>query len=256
MAAGELRRPFFLAAVVVALLVVLAEIGLSLVVSASSPQPAPGASGALGVPPGVTVATENGADPPGAGIASLALLDGLLFFTVLMLGLSLVMPLRLYGRVQGIVTLVVTFLWILATLILTLLAFAKLLLMIGLFVAVPFGTAAYLVIWGGFPSGAAAAILASLLLLKIVFGVLLVIAQPRFLRVKGLVILVLLSVLLQLVLGFLHGLLPGPVVSIGDQFWAVIVGVVALIWALIMLIGSIPAIVNAIRVSGSLAESP
>jgi hypothetical protein len=254
MAAGELRRPFFLAAVIVALIVVLAELGLSIVVSASSPQVSPEAAGALGVPPDVNVATEGGTDPPGAGIASLALLDGLLFFTVLMLGLSLVMPLRLYGRLQGVITLVVTILWILGGLILTLLAFAKLLLMIGLFVAFPFGTAAYLAIWGGFPTGAAAAILATLLLLKIVFGVLLVIAQPRFLRVKGLVILVLLSVLLQLVLGFLHDLLPGPVVSIGDQFWAIIVGVVALIWALIMLIGSIPAIVNAVRVSGSIAD--
>jgi hypothetical protein len=253
MAAGELRRPFFLAAVIVALLVVLAELGLSIVVSVSSPQVAPEAYTAMELDP-PTAGIEDTSDPPGAGIASLALLDGLLFFTVLMLGLSLLMPLRLYGRVQGIVTLIVTILWIVAGLILTLLALAKLMLMIGLFVAFPFGTAAYLAIWGGFPTGAAAAILATLLLLKIVFGVLLVIAQPRFLRVKGLVILVLLSVLLQLVLGFLHGLLPGPVVSIGDQFWAIVVGVVALIWALIMLIGSIPAIVNAIRVSGSIVD--
>ncbi|MEE3703910.1 hypothetical protein V2H43_10895, partial [Pasteurella multocida] len=102
--------------------------------------------------------------------------------------------------------------------------------------------------------GAAAAVLGLLLLAKIAFGVLLVLAQPRFLRVKGLVILVLLSVVLQLVLGFIHGFLPGPVVAIGDQFWAIVTSVVALVWALVMLIGSIPAIVNAVRVSGSVTD--
>ncbi|BAS15735.1 conserved hypothetical protein [Arthrobacter sp. Hiyo8] len=42
--------------------------------------------------------------------------------------------------------------------------------------------------------------------------------------------------------------------SIGDQFWALITVVVALVWALVMLIGSIPAIINALRVSGSAGD--
>jgi hypothetical protein len=239
---GGLRRPLFIAAVIVAAIVVLAEVALAFVVSN------PGSAGAA------AVRVDESADPPGSGIAALALVDGLLLFTVLMLGLSLLMPLRAYGRMQGIVTLVVTFLWILASFVLAMLAFVQLMLMIGLFVAVPFGTAAYLAIWGGFPVGAAAAVLGLLLLMKIVFGVLLVLAQPRFLRVKGLVILVLLSVVLQLVLGFIHGFLPRPVVAIGDQFWAIVVSIVALVWALIMLIGSIPAIVNAVRVSASVTD--
>lgn len=240
---GGLRRPLFIAAIIVAAIIVLAEIGLSFVVAN------PGATGDL-----APVRVDDPRDPPGAGIAALALVDGLLLFTVLMLGLSLLLPLRAYGRMQGITTLVVSFLWILASFVLAMLAFVELMLMIGLFVAVPFGTAAYLAIWGGFRVGAAAAVLALLLLAKIVFGVLLVLAQPRFLRVKGLVVLVLLSVVLQLVLGFIHGFLPGPVVAIGDQFWAIVTSVVALVWALIMLIGSIPAIVNAVRVSGSVTD--
>ncbi|KFF59221.1 integral membrane protein, partial [Cryobacterium sp. MLB-32] len=175
-------------------------------------------------------------------------------FTVGMLGLSLIVPLRLYGRIQGIVTLIVSFLWIIMCFLLLIVGLIQLFLMIGLLVAIPFGTVVYVAIWGSFPVGAAAAVLGAVLLLKIVFGVLLVVAQPRFLRVKGLVILVLLSVVLQLVLGFIHGFLPGVVVSIGDQFWALVTGVVALIWALIMLIVSIPAIVNAIKASGSVTD--
>jgi hypothetical protein len=90
--------------------------------------------------------------------------------------------------------------------------------------------------------------------LKIVFVVLLVLSQPAFLKIVGLVVLLVLSVLLQLVLGLIHGFLPGPLVSIGDQFWALVTVVVALVWALVMLIGSIPAIVNAVRVSRSAAD--
>jgi hypothetical protein len=62
------------------------------------------------------------------------------------------------------------------------------------------------------------------------------------------------SVLLQLVLGLIHGFLPGPLVSIGDQFWALVTVIVALVWALVMLIVSIPAIINALRVSGSAGD--
>ncbi|KFF59528.1 integral membrane protein [Cryobacterium sp. MLB-32] len=251
-----LRKPFFIAAIIVAALVVFAELGLSFfVVNAAVIPPGAGATQDLGVPAGIAaVNAANGSDPPGSGIAFLALVDGLVLFTVGMLGLSLIVPLRLYGRIQGIVTLIVSFLWIIMCFLLLIVGLIQLFLMIGLLVAIPFGTVVYVAIWGSFPVGAAAAVLGAVLLLKIVFGVLLVVAQPRFLRVKGLVILVLLSVVLQLVLGFIHGFLPGVVVSIGDQFWALVTGVVALIWALIMLIVSIPAIVNAIKASGSVTD--
>ncbi|MFK0009193.1 hypothetical protein ACIQTZ_19315 [Paenarthrobacter sp. NPDC090520] len=251
-----LRRPLFIAAVVVFALVVLTEVGMALVLGQTAVDPvSPGDADKLGVPLEVFLKTQKAdADPPGAGIGFLAFLDGLLLFTVVMLGLSLMMNLRTYGRVQGIATLIVTLLWVIAAFLTTLLALAKLFLMIGLFVATPFGTIAYLALWGSFPKGQAAAILGLLLLLKIVFAVLLILSQPKFLKVTGLVILLVISVLLQVVLGLIHGFLPGPLVSIGDQFWALVTVVVALVWALIMLIGSIPAIINALRVSGSAGD--
>lgn len=255
-APGALRRPSFIAALVLMVLVLLIELG--------SPVLIPGKSvgelgtdtvAGLGVPAGVATGSDL-QSASGAGLGSLALLDGLLLFTLALLGASLVMPLRIYGRVQGLTTLIVCALWILLCILMTLQAVVKLFLMVSLFVAVPFGTMAYLALWGGFPTRRVALVLGLLLFLKIAAGVLLVLAQPRFLRIKGLVILVALSALLQLVLGIIHGFLPGPVVSIGDQFWAIVIGVVSLMWALVMLIGSIPAIVNAIRVSASLTDSP
>jgi hypothetical protein len=251
--AEGLRRPFFVAAVVVFAIAVLAEIGLALLLGSTAVDPvSPAAANELGVPPELLLRTEQaGAEPPGSGIGFLAFLDGLLLFTVVMLGLSLIMDLRVYGRLQGIVTLIVSFLWVAGAFLAAMTALAKLFLMFGLFVATPFGTLAYLALWGSFPVGKAAAILGLILLLKIVFVVLLAMSQQAFLKVTGLMVLLAVSVLLQLVLGLIHGFLPGPLVSIGDQFWALVTVVVSLVWALVMLIGSIPAIVNAVRVSGS-----
>lgn len=253
---GALRRPLFILAVMCMILVVLVEIGLPTLVLGGPPsRPSATTADELGLPLALLAETSSDVpQPPGAGIAFMAFVDGLLLFTVLMLGLSLLMPPRIYGKLQGLITLVVSLLWLLACLLAGLAALGTLMLMIGLFVSVPFGTLAYLAIWGSFSSAQAAVLLGLLLFLKICFGVFLVLSQPRFLRVKGLMALVILSVVLQLVLGFIHGFLPGPVVAIGDQLWAVVIAVAALLWALVMLIFTLPAIINAVRSSGSLAD--
>lgn len=253
---GGLRRPLFVVAVVAIVLVVLTELGMSLLLSSTdgatvSPDTAVDLGVDLRLFESATLAESS---PPGTGIAALAFLDGLLAFTIVMLGLGLVIPDRLYGRIQGVVTLIVALLWMLAAAVAIFVGIAKLFLMMGLLGAVPFGTIAYLAIWGGFPVSRAATILGLVLFLKLAFVAFLVAAQPRFLKVKGLVLLVVVSCVAQIVLVFIHGFLPRPVVAIGDQFWAIIVTVIALIWALVMLIGSIPAIVKAIRVSRSLTE--
>lgn len=252
-AAGEIRRPFFFTAVALTAVVVLVEVGLgSLVGGGSGGSLSPADAQAAGVPAGVvtpgSIPTEL---PSGAGIKHLALVDGLLLFTLVLIGSSLLISQRAYGRVQGLVTFVVTLLWIIGSLVLAGLALATLLLMIGLFVAVPFGTIAYLVVWGFFPVRDTAMVLALLLLLKLLFMAALVIAQPAFLKVKGLVVLVVVSLVLQLGLGLVQQLLPTVVVSIGDEFWALITAVVAVVWAIVMLVGAIPAMVNAVRAARS-----
>jgi hypothetical protein len=62
-------------------------------------------------------------------------------------------------------------------------------LMVSLPVAVHFGTAAYMLARGHFPAGDAEATLALIMFLKIVFCVLLLLAERRFRQNKGLVIL-------------------------------------------------------------------
>ena len=147
-------------------------------------------------------------------------------------------------------------LWALLGVALALLALARLLLMVGLLLAPPFGTIAYLVLWGSFPVGRSAVVLGLLLFLKLALVACLVAAQPRFLRVKGLMVLLAVSVLLQVVLGLVQGFLPVVLVSIGDDLWAIVTAVVAVVWAVVLLVSSVPAIVNAVRVSRALAPRP
>jgi hypothetical protein len=189
--------------------------------------------------------------PPGAGIPYMALIDVVALFTVSLMGLGLLLPDRLHGRIQGVITLIASIVLIIVSLILLIIAVVLLLTMIALFFAVPFGTIAYLVIWGFFPRGDAAVLLSLLMFLKIVFAVMLVLAQPRFLQNKGLVALIITSLLANVVLAFLQGLVPIILVSIVDEVAAIVFAIVAIIWGIILLIGSIPAIVKAVRATVS-----
>jgi hypothetical protein len=188
-------------------------------------------------------------EPPGLGIPYLALLDGILAFSLGMMVLALVAPENLQAKLQSIISVILSFFLALGSIVLIFVALAQLLLMIGLFFAVPFGTIAYLAVWGDFPKTAAAIILSLLMALKIGAAICLPIAHQRFLTDKGLIILVLTSFLGTIIISFLHGIVPFPLVSITDALAAIIVGILALIWAIVILIGSIIALVMALTTS-------
>lgn len=246
-----LRTPFFIIAIVAAVLVVGIELGSSFVLGGSSAGPALLTEvNDLGATP----SDASGVDePPGRGIGYLALIDVIILYTVLLMGVGLLLPDQLHGRIQGVLTLIGSIVLIIVSFILAIIALVELLIMVALFFAAPFGTIAYLALWGFFPRSDAAVLLSLLMFLKIVFAVLLVLAQQRFLQNKGLVLIILTSLLCNVILAFLHDLVPIVLVSIVDNLAAVLFGVIAIIWGLILLIGSIPAVVKAIRVSLSTA---
>jgi hypothetical protein len=183
---------------------------------------------------------------PGLGIPYLALVDGILAYSLALMVFALVLPEHLQAKLQGIVSVILMFFLALACIVLIFTALANLLLMIGLFFAFPFGTIAYLVLWGVFPRAAAAVILSLLMLLKIGASICLPIAHQRFLKDTGLVLMVLTSFVATIVVSFLHGIVPGPLVSITDALAAIIVGIIALIWAIVVLVGSIIAVAFAL----------
>jgi hypothetical protein len=184
---------------------------------------------------------------PGFGIRYLMLLDGILFFTVALIGVALVMPDYAQGKIQGLATLIFSILIILAAITMIFAALAAVIVMVVLLLAVPFGTIVYLIKYGSFDRGGASAILSLLMFLKFGFTVCLILAHQRFLQGKGLIAIILTSFIATIVVTFLHGLVPGILVSITDAIAGIVVAIIALIWAVILLIGSIPAVIKAVK---------
>lgn len=252
---GELRRPFFIAALVLWGVVVLVEVGAPILLPRGDADPVALQAALDRERPedsdmsvrDLLRARKENPPTPGLAIPYLALLDALVLLTLGLIGLSLLLPERAHGRIQGVITLVVSFLDLVGSFLLIWVAFALLMVMVALFTSVPFGTLAYLAIWGFFDRGPAAATLSLLMLLKLGSAICLVVAQPRFLQNKGLVLLVLFSVLANVIVAFLHGLVPIILVSITDALAAIVIAVLALVWSIVLLIGAIVGVVKALK---------
>ena len=215
----SMRKPFLIAALVLIAIAVLAELFL---------------------PPDWA---------PGVGIYSLAFLDGVVLFAAALMSAGLLIPERIQGRAQGIATLVFTVLLLLGALWGIFKWLGELILMVTLLLSVPFGTIVYFAPkgWADFGRDNAGVVLSVLMLLQLGFAVCLVLAQQRFLQNKSLVLIVLTALLGTVLVSLLQGLPPGFLASITDAIAAIIVGILAAIWAIVLLVFSIPAIVRALR---------
>ena len=253
----QLRKPLFIVSLVLVLLIVLVETGANFFpkgevatagmveeqLRAMDPDLALRMNEA--VSPEARKSMQN-QTPPGSGIPDMALLDGLMLYTVLLMAASFFLTDRLVGRVQGIITIIVGLLVLIFAVVTIFTTLAKLLLMVGLFMATPFGTIAYLSVWGFFDRAGATAVLSLLLALKLAFAVCLILAHQRFLQNKGLVMIILCSLLANLIVSFLHGLVPVFLVSITDALAGIVVLIIAAVWAIVLLIGGIIGTVKAV----------
>jgi hypothetical protein len=258
-----MRRPFFFVALAAIVLALGLELGASLLVggvSVSAREVEGIESQVAGMlnSPGVELSDEerrraleslktssNASEkPPGLAISTLALVDGLLVFQVVLITLSLGIAERVHVKYQGLATLVVSLIVLILAIAAVAAVIATLTIMVGLFMATPFGTIAYLAKWGFFDRGGAAAALSVIMTFKMVFVGCLVAAHPRFLQNKSLVLLILTSLLMNVVVAFLHGLVPVFLVSITDAIAAILVGIVAALWATVALIFSLVAVIK------------
>src|SRR5262245_52260086 len=124
----RLRTPFFIMAMVAILLVVLAEIGATWIIGGTvSTTDLAGSATDLGLQvPGGGVVEQ----PVGLAIRYLALVDVLALITVGLMGAGLLVPDRLHGRLQSIVTLVASLSLMATATILMIVAIALLILMV------------------------------------------------------------------------------------------------------------------------------
>jgi hypothetical protein len=192
----------------------------------------------------------NSDDPPGLAIPALALINGILLLVLIMTALPMLIGDRVTGTVQGVVGIIGGLLTLLAAIVVVIIAFSALMLMVGLFLAVPFGTMAYLAIFGSFDTGASAAITFVLMVLQILAFICVILAQERFLKIKGLVVLFFVTIGLTFVTSLLHSIVPGILVSITDAIGAIINGIIAAIWAIFLLIGGIIGVIRLLGVAG------
>ncbi len=244
--ADQLRTPFFIAAFVLMVLIVVVEIGGGLLISA------PATADVCSQLPDEELRAE--CDPeemagiadavPGAAIGALALVDGILLFTVGLMLVSLTISNALHGKIQGIITLIFSLFTLLTALGIGFAVFGKLLVMVGLLFSFPFGTIAYFALYASFARGAAAGLLSLIMLLKIAFIVCLLLAQQRFLQNKGLVLMIFTALIANVVISLLHGLVPLFLVSITDAIAAILMAVFAAIWAIVLLVGAIVSVVK------------
>jgi len=256
----ELRKPLFIAALVALGLCVLVELGASLVLPRPVASPADlqaslqseGVEDEVDLQELLSVQKDN-PPTPGMGIAYLALVDGLFLLTLGLMGASLLIPERVHGQVQGVVSLVGAIIALLAGIAMLLAAIGLLLLMVSLLTAVPFGTIAYLAVWGFFNRGGAAATLGLLMTLKVSAGISLALAHPRFLQNKGLVLLYLTSLLATALVSLLHGWVPLILVSITDALGAIVVAILGLLWAVVLRLGSLVSIFRVLKLKRSVA---
>jgi hypothetical protein len=222
------RAPFFWLAVLALILAVLVEFG---------------SVGALHS----NAAASLDVSTPGWGIRYLPILDLMLLYGIVTIGLGELLPRAVVGRAQGIIALVLSFFGCIGAIILAILALTMLMLMITLLVAVPFGTIAYLAAWGTFPSGTAQSTLALIMFLKLAMLVLLILAQQRFLKNKGLMILSGVSLGATWLVSFLVAFPPSFLAAITDMIGALVIAIVGIIWLVLLFIGSLLSIVSVIR---------
>lgn len=266
-----LRRPFLIAALIFAAFAVAMSLGAPLFTG--PPAVADRISGVLSDPTmasqlaerGVDVSQAAGAlsamtaptDPPGLALPYLGLIDGLLLLVLILTALPTVIGDRVTGSVQGIVSIIGGLVGLVGSIVLAVVAFVALMLMVSLFLAAPFGTLAYLAIFGFFDTSGAAVILGLITVAQLATGVALALAQQRFLKSKGLMLLLASCLLASLLTAVLHGIVPTILVSITDALAALIIAVLAAIWSLVVLIGGILSAVKLLSaVNSGTAEDP
>jgi len=198
----------------------------------------------------VVGATDKAATP-GIGITYLAAIDLVLAFQLAMWALGAMAP-AVQGRLHAPVGLILGLFGALGAILALILAIIMLTTMVSLLLAIPFGTAVYMALYGTFPKADAAVTLGILMLLKLVTAGMLFIANPRLLGLVSLVLLLACSLGGTWLVAMLHALLPGFLAAIGDAIGAIVVAIIGVIWLLVVFINAIPSVLA--QITGTLKK--
>lgn len=183
----------------------------------------------------------------GFGVESLQFVDVFLLFSIALMTVALVVPESIQAKVQGILTLIFAIILILMAIVKVFVVIAKLITMVAMLLSFPFGTLAYMIIFGSFPRSGALAVLSLIFILKVIFGVLLILAHQGFLKDWRTIVFVLLAFIGNFIVAFLYGIVPGFLVSITDAIAAIVLIIISIIIAIILGIGGIISFIMALK---------
>jgi hypothetical protein len=224
----RLRKPPFVAALVLLALVVAVELGAVAAVGAGPPDRA--ALTALAREQGLAAANAARAGARGLSVPALALLDAPLLLNAGLMAAALFAPASIQGRIQGAALLVAAIVNGLACAAVGLLAVAR------------FPIAAFL----PFHRGAATAALGLILVLKVASGACLLAAQPRFAQNRTLLLVWATSAGATVILGGALNAVPAIAAGTADAIGALVLAIVAGVWAIVMGARALPALQRAI----------
>jgi hypothetical protein len=147
-----------------------------------------------------------------------------------------------FARVQGIPSLIIAIVVIIAGIVTLVKSFVSLLIMLALIPSL-IGFLVYLALFS-FDSGDASVVLGAITFFKIAFAVVLVLAGQSFLKSKGLIIMIAVSLGCDLLLSILHGLVPGILFPVTDAIGAIIIAIIAIVYEVFALVWAIVALVR------------
>jgi hypothetical protein len=182
----------------------------------------------------------DGTKSPGMGIMALAFIDGILLYSWSTIKAGSIIPEKFLTPATKIANLCFFFSMLMAAIATIVTAIALITVMVSLLLAIPFGTIVYMIKYANFSTGAAQSTLAILMSLKILFTISLIVGEARlFQDYRKFLYVLATSFVVNIIIGFTHGMVPGFLVSITDAIGAIIVAVIALVWLITMFLGSI-----------------
>jgi hypothetical protein len=232
-AAEQMRMPFFILAAVLLGAAIALEFGSGmLLVSGSTASAASSTQGQFGIP-------------------ALWLVDIALAWNVALVFFSRINPMYV-ARVQGVPSLIIAIVVIISGIVTAIKTFVLLMVMLALIPSV-IGFFVYLALFH-FSASDANVVLSAITFFKLAFAVLLIVAGQGFLKSKGLVLMIAVSLLCDLLLSFLHALVPSILFPVTDAVGAIIIAVIAIVYEIVALVWAIVALVRwaaSARVTGS-----
>jgi hypothetical protein len=196
---------------------------------------------------GLTLGLGGDEGRPGLGLMALFFFDLLVIFSYVTLALQVIGVGAITGRVQFATSLVAAILGILFGIALIVGAFTLLTVMLSLLLSVPFGTIVYFAVFGDFDTDKSRVVLGLVMAFQIGGLIMVALAAPGILKNLQLMLLSGASVLFAFVLGFLHAFPPNFLVSIVDAIAAIVFGIVATIWFLLLLFSGLASLIRTIR---------